>query len=111
MDLTASNLELPTVDLVVANLLIEYIGYECFGTIIKKLKPKYVSAIIQVDANSSFVSDSPYLHVFDDLSKIHQSIETDQLIQIMKKSEYHLINQDVQLLPNYKKLVQLDFKH
>lgn len=33
VDLTASNLELPTVDLIVANLLIEYIGYECFGTI------------------------------------------------------------------------------
>lgn len=38
--------ELPEADMVIANLLIEYIGYECFQKVIKRVKPKYVSCII-----------------------------------------------------------------
>ena len=34
--------KLPKADMVVANLLIEYIGYECFQNAIRQVSPKYV---------------------------------------------------------------------
>ena len=62
--------KLPKADMVVANLLIEYIGYECFHAI-RQVSPKYVSCIIQINMEDNWVSDSPYLHVFDGLEQVH----------------------------------------
>lgn len=109
IDLTNNCVELPKVDMLIANLLIEYIGYDCFQRIINKLRCKYVSMIIQVNDGDTFVSDSPYLHVFDDLNQVHHQIKEDELILLMNKTGYNLITIDNQLLPNNKKLVQLDF--
>lgn len=110
VNLTEKNLELPYVDIIIANLLIEYIGYKCFKNIIKIVKPKYVSSIIQVNKETAFVSNSPYLHVFDDLNKVHHQINKKELITTMKSIGYCLIDKDDQSLPNEKLLVQLDFK-
>lgn len=109
IDLTNNCVELPKVDMLIANLLIEYIDYDCFQRIINKLRCKYVSMIIQVNDGDTFVSDSPYLHVFDDLNQVHHQIKEDELILLMNKTGYNLITIDNQLLPNNKKLVQLDF--
>lgn len=110
VNLTKTNLELPYVDIIIANLLIEYIGYKCFKNIIKIVKPKYVSLIIQVNKETAFVSNSPYLYVFDDLNKVHHQIDEKELITTMKSIGYCLIDKDAQSLPNEKQLVQLDFK-
>lgn len=45
-DLLSDNLQLPCAELLVANLLIEYIGYECFQWVVKLVKPQYISCII-----------------------------------------------------------------
>lgn len=63
MDIT-----LPHADLVIANLLVEYIGYPRFQRAVTQIHPAYVSCIIQINVDDSFVSDSPYLHVFDGLA-------------------------------------------
>lgn len=109
-DLTSENITLPYADMVVANLLIEYIGYRCFQTEIAKVDPLYVSCIIQSNTDDNFVSDSPYLHVFDNLHAIHHPMQETELIIAMKESGYALITKKEQPLPNGKKLVQLDFK-
>lgn len=110
-DLTAENSILPNADMIIANLLIEYIGYNCFKNIIEQVKPTYISCIIQVNMENRFVSDSPYLHVFDDLEKVHHQIQENELVNNMKETDYHLIYRTEQILPNGKKLVQLDFKY
>jgi len=101
--------KLPSAELLVANLLIEYIGYDCFQKAVEHVCPKYVSCIIQINIDDSWVSDSPYIHVFDDLDKVHHQMEENSLIQAMKDIGYNLIAQTENLLPNGKKLVQLDF--
>ena len=53
--------KLPTAELLVADLLVEYIGYECFQEIIEQVQPKYVSCIIQINVDGSWVSNSPYI--------------------------------------------------
>lgn len=101
--------KLPNAEFLVANLLIEYIGYNCFQKAVTHVCPKYVSCIIQINIDNSWVSDSPYIHVFDDLEKVHHQMEENSLIQAMKDIGYNLIAQTENLLPNGKKLVQLDF--
>lgn len=102
--------KLPKADMVIANLLIEYIGYECFQKAIKQVDPKYVSCIIQINIENNWVSDSPYLHVFDDLEQIHHQMEEHVLENTMYELGYHPIKTLEYLLPNEKKLVQIDFE-
>lgn len=111
VDLTKDIEPLIHADLVVANLLMEYIGYECFQEVILKVKPQYVSCIIQINTDTSFVSDSPYLHVFDDLDRVHHQMEEQPLTDAMERIDYKAELQKEESLPNGKKLVRLDFKH
>ncbi len=102
--------KLPKSDMVIANLLIEYIGYECFQKTIQHICPKYVSCIIQINTEDNWVSDSPYLHVFDELEQVHHQIEVQTLEKTMLKINYHTIKALEHMLPNGKKLMQIDFE-
>jgi len=102
--------KLPKADMVIANLLIEYIGYECFQKAVKQVNPKYVSCIIQINIEDSWVSDSPYLHVFDGLEQVHHQMEEQTLEKAMLDIDYHAIRTLEHMLPNGKKLVQIDFE-
>jgi len=108
-DLTAENLRLPGADLLVANLLVEYIGYVCFQKVVKTVNPQVVSCGIQINTEDSFVSDSPYLHVFDHLDEVHHQMAEENLRECMKEIGYREAYVEEKLLPNGKKLVRLDF--
>lgn len=109
-DLTRDADKLPEADLLIANLLIEYIGYECFQEAILHVNPNYVSCIIQINMNNNWVSDSPYLHTFDGLEKVYAQIEERPLEILMNKTGYNKIKTLKHLLPDGKKLVQMDFE-
>ena len=99
----------PKADMVIANLLIEYIGYECFKKAVRQVNPKYVSCVIQINTEDNWVSDSPYLHVFDCLEQVHHQMEAHELENTMLEIDYHVIKILEHILPNGKKLVQIDF--
>ena len=109
-DLLSEELQLPTSQLLIANLLVEYIGYECFQKVVKMVSPKYISCIIQINTGDSFVSDSPYLHAFDCLDEVHHQMEEDELILSMEDIEYKTERISEKELPNGKKFVRIDFK-
>lgn len=102
--------KLPEAELVVANLLIEYIGDECFQKVIQQVKPNYVSCMIQINLEGNWVSDSPYLHVFDGLERVHHQEEKHTLEKAMLAIDYHMTKTLEHILPNGKKLVQIDFQ-
>lgn len=102
--------QLPGAELVIANLLIEYIGYECFQKAIQHIRPKYVSCVIQMNLEGNWVSDSPYLHVFDCLEQVHHQMDPHALEQAMREINYYAIRTLEHMLPNGKKLVQIDFE-
>lgn len=102
--------KLPKAEMIIANLLIEYIGYESFQKVIQHVAPRFISCIIQINTDDKWVSDSPYLHVFDGLEQIHHQMEEQVLEESMMEIGYHMINTLVNLLPNGKKLVQMDFE-
>ena len=95
--------------MVVANLLIEYIGYKCFQKAVKQVNPKYVSCIIQINTGENWVSYSPYLHVFDCLERVHHHMDAYELENAMCEIGFHAIKTLEHLLPDGKKLVQIDF--
>lgn len=108
-DLMDDKCELPHADLLIANLLIEYIGYECFQRNVQKVNPQYISCIIQVNTDDSFVSDSPYLHAFDGLDTVHHQMEEKELMAAMAQIGYTMKMIEERELPNGKRLVRIDF--
>ena len=110
IDLISDADKLPHAELVIANLLIEYIGYDAFKNAISKIDPKYVSCVIQINTDENqWVSDSPYLHAFDRLDEVHHQMEENALSEAMSDTGYSLIFQDRKDLPNGKALVRLDY--
>lgn len=107
-DLTAQP-ELPHAELLIANLLVEYIGYDHFRQVVNRVEPDYVSCGIQINTDDSFVSDSPYLHVFDGLEAVHRQMEEAALQTCMETIGYRMCLREEHPLPNGKKLVRLDF--
>ena len=103
--------KLPEAQLVIANLLIEYIGYPAFQKAVSKIDPEYVSCVIQINTDTTqWVSDSPYLHAFDRLDEVHHQMEGSALEEAMKEIGYSLILNTLKDLPNGKALQRLDFK-
>ena len=58
----------------------------------------------------NWVSDSPYLHVFDRLEQVHHQIEETTLEKAMLIIGYHIIKTLEHMLPNGKKFIQIDFE-
>ena len=111
IDLVNEAEKLPEADLLIANLLIEYIGYEAFQKTVSKVQPKYCSCVIQINTDTKqWVSDSPYLHAFDRLDEVHHQMEEDALEKAMKEIGYSLIYRSIETLPNAKALVRMDFQ-
>ena len=108
-DLTQDVKKLPYADLLIANLFIEYVGYECFKRTLEQVKPKYISCIIQKNNDISFVSASPYVHAFDRLDEIHHQIEEGDLLYSLDQVGYKKITQVEKELTNGKRLVRMDF--
>ena len=110
LDLVQDVDNLPQAELVIANLLIEYIGYEAFQKVIRQMAPRYVSCVIQINTDEeNWVSDSPYLHVFDRLDEIHHQMDEKSLSIRMQEIGYKDILQTRTPLPNGKALIRMDF--
>ena len=64
-----------------------------------------------MNTDDSFVTKSPYIHVFDDLEQVHHEINADGLTAAMKNIGYRLTDESEQVLPDGKKLLKLDFEY
>lgn len=109
LDLADINALIPKSELIIANLIIEYIGIESFVEQIKKADPKYVSCVIQNKSADSFISKSGYEEVMYKLDSIHTLVNADELIAKIAESEYECTNQNEITLPNGKSFTKLDF--
>ncbi len=110
VDLMDNNCQLPKADLVICNLVAEYIGYEALLGVARKTEAKYISIVIQVNKHQGFVSDSPYLKSFERLDEVHCLMEEDVLMAKLENEKYENIFKKIEELPNGKLLVRLDFE-
>ena len=111
LDIVCETEKLPQSQFLVANLLIEYIGYDAFVRAVNIINPEYISCVIQINTDEEmWVSDSPYIHAFDGLDEIHHQMESDVLNEKMNSIGFKLMLQDMTELPNSKALVRLDYQ-
>lgn len=110
IDLQTQFHQLPQVEYVIADLLIEYIGIDCFQAVLHHVKPQFVSCIIQIDHEHKWVSDTDYQAAFQGLQQLHQRIDEKQLIESMKELHYSILYEQRRELPNHKELLRLDFR-
>ena len=111
LDLINETEKLPPAELVIANLLVEYIGYPVFRQVLRQVDPEYVSCGIQINRDETeWVSDSPYLHAFDRLDEVHHQMDAEELTSVMKETGYDKVLQSAEDLPNGKSIIRLDFR-
>ena len=111
IDLINEAEKLPQAQLLIANLLIEYIGYGAFQRAVLQTAPEYVSCVIQINTDEEqWVSESPYLRAFDRLDEVHHQMEEKALTAAMEEIGYSLILQKSEPLPNGKALMRVDYK-
>ncbi len=111
LDLAKEPEKLPQAELVIADLLVEYIGYEAFRKVLLQVGPAYISCVIQINTDETeWVSDSPYLHSFDRLDEVHHQMEADTLTKAIGSIGYVEILRTAVPLPNGKQLVRLDYR-
>ena len=109
LDLITDAGRLPRAQLLIANLLIEYVGYGVFQETVKAVAPEYVSCMIQINGDEEWVSDSPYLHVFDRLDEVHHQLSEEGLDKALRAVGYRRIYKEEYPLPNNKKLLRMDY--
>lgn len=101
---------LPRADLLIADLLIEYTGIPSFQEVVRRVGPRCVSCIIQVNgACGEWVSSSPYQRAFDGLNEIYREVCEPALKQALAETGFALTARLDAPLPNGKKLRLLDF--
>ncbi len=88
VDLTNKDVEIPKANLVIANLFVEYIGYDAFAHHMKVMSPEFISVIIQINEQEGFVSKSPYIHSFDKVSEVHHQMEENELSDSLAEIGY-----------------------
>lgn len=109
LDLITDAGRLPRAQLLIANLLIEYVGYGVFQETVKAVAPEYVSCMIQINGDEEWVSDSPYLHVFDRLDEVHHQLSEEGLDKALRAVGYSRIYKEEYPLPNNKRILRLDY--
>ncbi|MBR4555220.1 MAG: methyltransferase type 11 [Ruminococcus sp.] len=111
LDLSREAEKLPRAQLLIADLLVEYIGFEAFQRAVLSVEPEYVSCVIQINTDvKNWVSDSPYLHAFDGLDRVHHQIGAGTLSAAMDKIGYTEILSASHPLPDGKALVRMDHR-
>ena len=112
LDLTKDAGKLPDAELVIADLLIEYTGYAAFTAAVKQAGARFVSCVIQInpEEEETWVSDSPYVYVFDRLDEVHHEMQAGELAAAMEAEGYREILRESTDLPNGKKLLRMDFR-
>lgn len=100
---------LPEVDLLIADLVIEYMGTEIFCAKAAESLAKYISCVIQAVAKNDFVSESPYQSEFEEIGLFHHDINEITLTANFQKYGYQQVVREVIDLPNGKQFVRLDY--
>lgn len=111
-DLNDNFLIMPATNLLIANLIIEYLGDQNFVSLVSRNSNhiEIVSCTIQKNEEEGFVSQSNYTSAFDPLLSISHDADEKNLIELFSKENFDCFNTLEYLLPNGKKFIRLDFK-
>lgn len=111
-DLRAPGAVLPATDLLLCNIVLEYLGISCFEALIERSRDhlSVVSCVIQVNGQASFVSRSKHQSIFDPIEAVHREIHREELLGAMENLGFQSIAEEAYPLPNGKTFLRLDFR-
>ncbi|MGK9475755.1 class I SAM-dependent methyltransferase [Melioribacter sp. OK-6-Me] len=112
-DLTKDDVILPESDVLICNLIVEYIGEKKFAKLIQRNRKnvKVISCTIQINDGNGFVSRSEVQSAFDCLSEIHNDIDKNELVKELAAINFACIKEINHPLPNGKRLMRIDFRN
>ena len=99
--------DLPPCELLICNLIIEYLGVDSFAALLQRLDFEITSCVIQKNHGNSFVSASEAALKLAPLGPFHHDIDEDELIAGLNFLK--LISRKRYELPNNKEFLRLDF--
>ena len=108
-DLTQPLTNMPHADLLLADLLVEYIGIPCFIKRVAEAAPLRVCCVIQCNNTAAFVSASPYMQDLSGIGALHTDIESGDLVAALARAGYRLYYQEEHFLRSGKSFLRLDF--
>jgi len=97
---------LPPCDLLICNLIIEYLGIKAFAALLERSKFNIVSCVIQRNHGESFVSPSKTAEKLKPLGDFHHDIDEEELTKSLKLKT---IFRNSHPLPNNKEFIRIDF--
>lgn len=106
------SLTIEPVNLLIANLIIEYLGVEEFVAFLlaNVHSINVVSCVIQRNGGGGFVSLTDYASSFDSLSPISSDIDPERLTSAMSDAGFVALGGREYALPNGKSLLRRDFR-
>lgn len=100
---------LPHAELIIADLIIEYIGVAAFARRVRECAPQRVCCVIQVNVSEAFVSPSPYATQLAIIGALHTDVEERALTSALADIGYALHLREEIPLDNGKLFVRLDY--
>ena len=97
---------LPPCDLLICNLIIEYLGIAAFKRLLGRLEFKTVSCVIQRNCGNNFVSSSQTAEKLASLNLLHRDIDAEELTECLGMN---VIVRKAYSLPNNKQFIRIDF--
>lgn len=111
LDLSAPGEALPPAELLICNLIVEYLGVRAFAELIDANKERIgvVSCVIQKNNGASFVSASASAKELECLDALHRDIDEAQLTAAMVAIGCCCIFRRSYGLPGAKEFIRIDF--
>jgi ribosomal-protein-alanine N-acetyltransferase len=112
LDLSEEGAALPACNMMICNLIVEYLGARRFAGLMGASCAGgcTVSCVIQKSRGSAFVSESPAAKKLESLEPLHRDIGEEELTDEMKKAGFDAVFKKAYPLPNAKEFVRIDFQ-
>lgn len=111
IDLAKEAHKVPHCDLLIADLVVEYLGYDAFCHVVQAAQPPYISVVIQMQEAGSFVSNSPLKTAFDCLESILHPLSEEGLGKLLVSLGYRTIHAEKIGLSNLKWFLRFDYRY
>lgn len=100
------------VDLLIANLIVEYVGVAEFAAFASANAPsiRVLSCVIQCNDEEGFVSSTDDASAFDGLASVASDVEPETLAALLSDVGFEALGRYQYSLPNGKTLLRQDFR-
>lgn len=110
IDLTLKEIKINTCDILIFNLVVEYIGKYNFIHIINKSRPSYISVVLQITCGKdNAISDSPYKNIFNNVSTIRTEVLPQDLTSMLELIGYQSQYSKTYEINSFKSFIRIDY--